>query len=145
LRKDFTIDEYQIYEARMLDADAILLIVALMDGGQLGDFQGIGREMGLGVLVEVHTADELSRAVDCGSSLIGINNRDLNTFETNLDTTFEMLEKLPSGVTAVSESGIDSREDVERLEQAGLDAILVGESLMRSADIGAKVREMLGK
>ena len=145
LRKDFTIDEYQIHEARMLGADAMLLIVALMDGDQLGDFQGIGGELGLSVLVEVHTVDELNRAVDCDSRLIGINNRDLNTFETNLDTTFEMLEKLPSGVTTVSESGIDSREVVERLEQAGLDAILVGESLMRSADIGAKVRELLGK
>ena len=145
LRKDFTIDEYQIHEARTLGADAILLIVALMDGGQLGDFQGIGRELGLSVLVEVHTSDELSRAVASDATLIGINNRDLNTFETTLDTTFEMLEKLPSGVTTVSESGISSRNDVERLEQAGLDAILVGESLMRSDDIGAKVREMLGK
>ena len=145
LRKDFTIDEYQIHEARILGADAILLIVALMDGGQLGDFQGIGKELGLSVLVEVHTDDELSRAVACESTLIGINNRDLNTFETTLDTTFEMLAKVPSGVTTVSESGIDNRDCVERLQQAGLDAILVGESLMRSPDIGAKVRELLGK
>ena len=145
LRKDFTIDEYQIHEARVLEADAILLIVALMDGGQLEDFQGIGEELGMSVLVEVHTAEEMLRAVASRSRLIGINNRDLNTFETTLETTFELLEKLPSGVTTVSESGIDRREDVERLQEAGLDAILVGESLMRSEDIGAKVRELLGR
>ena len=144
LRKDFTVDPYQLYEARLLGADAILLIVALMDGGQLEDFLGLGDELGLGVLVEVHTAAELDRALSVGPCLIGVNNRDLKSFETSLETTFELLEKIPSQVTTVSESGIDSRADIERLEAAGVDAVLIGEALMRQTDIGAKVRELLG-
>ena len=144
LRKDFTIDAYQIYEARSIGADAILLIVALMDGGQLEDFQGLGEELGLSVLVEVHTAEELERAISSRARLIGINNRNLKTFETTLETTFELLEKMPQGITTISESGIGHREDVEQLSAAGVDAILVGESLMREADIGAKMRELLG-
>ncbi len=144
LRKDFTVDPYQIYEARLIGADAILLIVALMDGGQLEDFLGLSEELGLSGLVEVHTAAELGRALACQARLIGVNNRDLKTFETTLDTTFELLEKLPAGSTTISESGIHNREDVERLSAAGVDAILVGEALMRQADIGAKVRELLG-
>ncbi len=145
LRKDFTVDEYQIHEARVLEADAILLIVALMDGGQLADFQGMGEELGMAVLVEVHTAEEMARAVAASARLIGINNRDLNSFETTLETTFDLLERLPADVTTVSESGINTRADVEQLQAAGLDAILVGESLMRSDDIGAKTRELLGE
>jgi len=144
LRKDFTVDPYQIYEARLLGADAILLIVALMDGGQLEDFLGQGAELGLGALVEVHTAAELDRALTAGPRLIGINNRDLKSFETSLETTFELLEKIPAQVTTVSESGIESRADIERLEAAGVDAVLIGEALMRQTDIGAKVRELLG-
>ena len=145
LRKDFTVDEYQIHEARVLEADAILLIVALMDGGQLADFQGMGEELGMAVLVEVHTAEEMARAGAANARLIGINNRDLNSFETTLETTFDLLERLPADVTTVSESGINTRADVEQLQAAGLDAILVGESLMRSDDIGAKTRELLGQ
>ena len=144
LRKDFTVDPYQIFEARVLGADAILLIVALMDGGQLEDLHGIGLELGLGVLVEVHSADELARTAFIEPLLVGINNRDLHTFETKIETTFELLPHVPSTATIVSESGIDNRKDVERLEAAGVDAILVGESLMRSNDMGAKVRELLG-
>ena len=145
LRKDFTIDPYQIYEARLIGADAILLIVALMDGSQLDDFLGVaGEELGLSVLVEVHTAAELDRGLQAGARLIGINNRDLRTFETTLETTFDLLPGLPADVTSVSESGIKEREDVERLSAAGADAILVGETLMREADIGAKVEELLG-
>jgi indole-3-glycerol phosphate synthase len=144
LRKDFTVDPYQIYEARLIGADAVLLIVALMDGGQLEDFQGLALELGLSVLVEVHTAAELARATACQAPLIGINNRDLKTFETTLETTFELLEKLPEGTTTVSESGIGTREDVERLSAAGVDAILVGESLMRAEDIGTKMKALLG-
>ena len=142
LRKDFIIDEYQIYESRVLGADAILIIVALMDGGQLRDFAGLARELGLTVLVEVHTKEELDRALQQPTELVGINNRDLTTFETSLETTFELLEYVPDSVTTVSESGISTREDIERLERAGVDAVLVGESLMRESDIGAKVREL---
>lgn len=144
LRKDFTVDEYQLYEARALGADAILLIVSLMDGSQLADYVGLANELQMAVLVEVHDADELDRAKWAGAQLIGVNNRDLKTFETTLDTTFELLDHMPSDTLVVSESGINHRQDVERLAEAGIDAILVGEALMRERDIGAKVRELLG-
>ena len=145
LRKDFTIDDYQVYEARVIGADAILLIVALMDGAQLEDFVGLAGELGLAALVEVHSDGELTRALAGGAGLIGINNRDLRTFETTLDTSIELLARIPSGVVSVSESGIGGREDVELLSAAGADAILVGEALMRATDIGAKARELLGQ
>ena len=144
LRKDFTVDEYQLYETRVLGADAILLIVSLMDGSQLADYVGLANELQMAALVEVHDADELDRAKRARAQLIGVNNRDLKTFETTLDTTFELLEHMPSDALVVSESGINHREDVERLAEAGVDAILVGEALMRERDIGAKVRELLG-
>lgn len=144
LRKDFTVDEYQLYEARVLGADAILLIVSLMDGSQLADYVGLATELKMAALVEVHDADELNRAKEARAQLIGVNNRDLKTFNTTLDTTFELLEHMPPDVLVVSESGINHREDVERLADAGVDAILVGEALMRERDIGAKVRELLG-
>lgn len=144
LRKDFTIDEYQLHEARVIGADAILLIVALMDSSQLDDYIGRADELGLGVLVEIHDGEELTQAKAAGAELIGVNNRDLKTFETTLETTFELLLEMPEGAVVVSESGIVHREDVERLEEAGVGAILVGESLMREKDIGAKVREILG-
>ena len=143
LRKDFTVDPYQIHEARLLGADAILLIVALMDGGQLEDLQGLGRDLGLSVLVEVHTREELERALGAGAGLIGINNRDLKTFETSLETTFELREHVPETVTLVSESGIRDHDDVRQLTEAGIDAILVGESLMREQDIGMAVQRLL--
>ena len=144
LRKDFTIDEYQLYEARVIGADAILLIAALMDSSQLDDYLGLAGELGLGALVEVHDDDELLRAKVAGAGLVGINNRDLRTFATTIETTFALLPQVSKGAVVVSESGIGDRGDVERLEAAGVDAILVGESLMREADIGAKVRELLG-
>ena len=144
LRKDFTVDEYQLYETRVLGADAILLIVSLMDGSQLADYVGLADELQLAALVEVHDAGELDRAKRAGAQLIGVNNRDLKTFKTTLDTTFELLDHMPSDALVVSESGINHREDVERLAEAGVDAILVGEALMRERDIGAKVRELLG-
>lgn len=145
LRKDFTIDAYQLYQARVLGADAILLIVALMDGSQLEDFLGLAAELGLAALVEVHTRPEAERAAQAGAGLVGVNNRDLKTFETTLDTTFALFPLLPEGCLKVSESGIHTRADVERLQEAGADAILVGEALMCEKDIGAKVRELLGR
>ena len=144
LRKDFTVDEYQLHEARVIGADAILLIVALMDSTQLDDYLGLADELGLSALVEVHDGAELARANSAGCELIGVNNRNLRTFETTLETTFELLENMPGAATVVSESGINHREDAERLHEAGVDAILVGEALMREDDIGAKVRELLG-
>jgi len=145
LRKDFTLDEYQLYQARVLGADAILLIVALMDSSQLADFLGLAAELGLAALVEVHTREEAERAVQAGAGLVGVNNRDLRTFKTTLDTTFELFPLLPESCLKVSESGINTRADVERLQEAGADAILVGEALMREVDIGAKVSELLGR
>ena len=145
LRKDFTIDLYQIHEARLIGADAVLLIVALMDGGQLEDFAGWAAELGLAALVEVHTGEELVRARRAGVDLIGINNRNLKTFDTTLETTFELLPQLPEGVVSVSESAIHQRADVEALQAAGVDAMLVGEAFMREDDIGAKVEELLGR
>ncbi len=144
LRKDFTVEEYQLYEARALGADAVLLIVSLMDGSQLADYIGLAGELELAALVEVHDQSELARAAAARAQLIGVNNRDLKTFKTTLDTTFELLDNMPEGALVVSESGINHREDVERLAEAGVDAVLVGEALMRERDIGAKVRELLG-
>ena len=144
LRKDFTIGEYQLYEARVIGADAVLLIVALMDSSQLDDCLGLASELELAALVEVHDGAELARAKAAGAGLIGVNNRDLRTFETTLETTFALLDQMPAGAVVVSESGIEGRGHVERLAEAGVDAILVGEALMREADIGTKVRELLG-
>ncbi len=144
LRKDFTVDAYQVYEARALPADAVLLIAALLDDRQLDDLAGLAAELGLAAVVEVHTASELARAVAVRARIVGVNNRDLRTFATRLETTLELRPRVPREVTLVSESGIRSRQDVVRLAAAGVDAILVGEALMRQPDIGAKVRELLG-
>lgn len=144
LRKDFTIDPYQIYEARVIGADAILLIVGLMDGQQLEDLIGLSGELGMAALVEVHDDGELRQSLASTADLIGINNRDLRTFEITLETTFALHPAIPDGVTVVSESGINSSDDVERLAEAGIDAVLVGEAMMRAPDPGAKLRELLG-
>ncbi|HTP04102.1 MAG TPA: indole-3-glycerol phosphate synthase TrpC [Nitrospirota bacterium] len=145
LRKDFIIEEYQIYEARAAGADALLLIAACLDRGQIQDFLGITAELGLDVLVESHTYKELDRALLAGASLVGVNNRDLSTFSVSLQTTIDLLQDIPDDRTVVSESGIKTRGDVLTLQKAGVDAILVGESLMREKDVGRKVKELLGK
>jgi len=145
LRKDFIIDEYQIFEARAAGADAILLIAACLDKRQMEDFLGTAEELGLDVLVESHTLRDLDRSLGAGCRILGINNRDLASFAVSLQTTFDLLKDIPEDRIVVSESGITNRDDVVRLERAGVDAILVGESLMREKDIGKKVRELLGK
>ncbi len=145
LRKDFIIDEYQIYEARAAGADAVLLIAACLERRQIQDFIDIADQVGIDVLAEAHTYRELDRALLAGASLVGINNRDLSTFTVNLQTTFDLLKDIPDGCTVVSESGIKTRQDILSLQKAGVDAILVGESLMRERDIGKKVKELLGK
>ena len=145
LRKDFIIDEYQIVEARAAGADAILLIAACLEREQMVDYIGVASGLGLDVLVESHTYKELDKSLRAGASLIGINNRDLKTFAVNLQTTLDLLKDIPEDRTIVSESGIRSRADVQKLQDAGVDAILVGESLMREQDIGKKVKELLGK
>ena len=144
LRKDFTIDEYHIYQARAAGADAVLLIVAILTPEQLREFIGVAKHLDLAALVEVHTQTELDIALDVGAVIIGINNRDLKTFHTDIATSFQLRKSIPDDRIVVSESGIYTREDVIRLGEADMDAILVGESLMRSADIGGKVRSLLG-
>ncbi len=142
LRKDFILDKYQILEARAAGADCILLIVAALDKKQLGDLQTEAKGLGMDCLVEVHDERELEIAVSSGASLVGINNRNLRTFEVDLRTTLDLAPQLPAGVVCVAESGIQSRSDVVRMKDHGVDAILVGESLMRSDDIGQATRQL---
>ncbi len=145
LRKDFIIEAYQIVEARAAGADAVLLISACLERRQIEDFIGVAKEAGLDALVESHSYKELDRALLAGASLIGINNRDLQSFSVSIQTTLDLLGDIPEDRVVVSESGIKTRDDVLKLERAGVDAILVGESLMREKDIGKKVKELLGK
>lgn len=145
LRKDFIVDEYQIHEARAAGADAILLIAASLEKSQLQDYIGTAKQLGLDVLVESHTYRELDKSLLAGAMLVGINNRDLTTFTVSLQTTLDLVKDIPDDRTIVSESGIKTREDVMKLQQAGVDAILVGESLMREKDVEKKVKELLGK
>lgn len=144
LRKDFTIDPYQVYEARALGADCILLIVAALQDAQLRELSAVAREIGIDVLVEVHDGDELERALALDIRLVGINNRDLRTFETRLETTLGLLPRIPPGCIAVTESGIHTRDDVQRMRAAGVGAFLVGEAFMRAEDPGACLRELFG-
>lgn len=144
LRKEFIIDAYQITEARAAGADAVLLIVRILSDGQLRDFLTASQALGMAALVEVHSEMEMARAVAAGAHIIGINNRDLDTLAIDLDCTFRMQRLAPPEAILVSESGIHSREDVLRLEEAGIDAMLVGESLLTSGDVPGKIRELLG-
>ena len=144
LRKDFTIGPYQIYEARAMGAAAILLIVSILEPGELDDYLALARDLDLDALVEVHTEEELVLALDAGAEIVGINNRNLQTFVTSLQTTFSFIDRIPDEVMKVSESGIYTRDDVVKLRDAGADAVLVGESLMREADMGKKLRELTG-
>lgn len=142
LRKDFTIDEYQVYEARALGADAVLLIVAALDDARLGGLCELAMSLGLDVLVEVHDAEELERALQTASPLIGINNRNLRSFEVSLETTLGLKEAVPNDRRLVTESGILAREDVARMRAAGVHAFLVGEAFMRAASPGAALRAL---
>jgi indole-3-glycerol phosphate synthase len=144
LRKDFIIDPWQVYEARAYGADGLLLIVALLDDKTLRDLLALARKLGLEALVEVHTEEELTRAVQVGAGIIGINNRDLRTFHIDLETTIDLAPKMPAETIRVSESGIQSRADVLRLQQAGVNAVLVGTALMKAADVRAKITELIG-
>ncbi|MEX2582227.1 MAG: indole-3-glycerol phosphate synthase TrpC [Gemmatimonadota bacterium] len=135
LRKDFVLDPVQVWEARAAGADAILLIVRILDDDRLGDLHRLATELGMDVLVEIHDARELDRALSVGADLIGVNNRDLSTFRTDLTLSLELAPSVDPGITLVAESGIRTAEDVQRLGAAGVDAILVGESLMRQTDV----------
>jgi indole-3-glycerol phosphate synthase len=144
LRKDFIVDPYQLYEARWHGADAVLLIAAALDVPVLADLAALSLELGLEPLLEVHTAAELEKALACPGRVIGINNRDLHTFHTDVATTLELLRQVPDGYLVVSESGFKDRATIERLEAHGVAAFLIGESLMREPDIGAKLDELRG-
>ena len=145
LRKDFIIDPYQIHEARAAGADAILLIAACLELAQLRDFHALATELHLDVLLEVHDEGEMETALQTDCLLVGVNNRNLRTFATDLGTTARLARLLPPGRLLVAESGINGRADVERLRADGAGAFLVGESLMREEDMGAKLRELLGE
>ena len=142
LRKDFTLDEYQLWEARAAGADAVLLIVAILDVSQVRDLVQAAAGLGLAALVEVHTASELDVALAAGAGIIGINNRDLKSFETRIETSLELLPLIPAGRLAVSESGFFTAAQVRAVAAAGAHAVLVGEALVRAGDIAAKVREL---
>jgi indole-3-glycerol phosphate synthase len=147
LRKDFMVDEYQIAEARAHRADAILLIAAALSDSEMRHFADVAHGFSLDVLVEVHTAAELDTVLDAlgpsGADAIGVNNRDLRTFEVRQETSLELIERIPAGPVRVTESGISSAEDIDRLRSAGFDAFLIGESLMRQPDPGAALAELL--
>jgi indole-3-glycerol phosphate synthase len=142
LRKDFTVDEYQLWEARAAGADAALLIVAALDAAALRDLFQAAKGIGVHTLVEAHTEAELEAALTLGARVVGVNNRNLQTLETDLATSVRLLPLIPPGHVAVAESGIFTREDVERVARAGAHAVLVGEALVRAADVAAKVREL---
>ena len=142
LRKDFVIDAYQVYEARALGADCILLIVAALGDAQLNELAGLAVHLGMDVLVEVHDATEYERAAHLEPLLLGINNRDLRTFDTTLDTTLDLLERIPDARTVITESGIHTRADVARMRAAGVHGFLVGEAFMRAPRPGAKLKEL---
>ncbi len=142
LRKDFLTDPYQVYESRSYGADALLLIVAILDPEKLGELLGLSHELGMTALVEVHNEAELEIALKSGAGIIGINNRDLATFETDLATTERLCSKIPKDRIIVSESGIKERQDIDRLAKCEVDAVLIGESLMAAPDIRLKMEEL---
>jgi indole-3-glycerol phosphate synthase len=144
LRKDFVIDPYQVYEARAAGADAILLIVAALDARQLADLYDLARELGMDALVEVHSEAELGRALSVEPAIVGVNNRDLRTFEVDLETTARLRPLVPPDVVFVAESGVRSNADVQRLAALGAHAMLVGEALVVAPDVGRAVRELVG-
>ena len=144
LRKDFIVDSYQVYETRAIGADCLLLIVAALDAVQLAELAQLAREIGLDVLIEVHNRHELDSALALEPQLLGINNRNLATFETRLNTTIDLLDAVPSGVTVVAESGIHTPDDVQRLREAGVEAFLVGTAFMREPDPGAALQRLFG-
>ncbi len=144
LRKDFILDRYQLLEARLAGADAVLLIAEILDGAELADLLREAENFGMQALVELYDAANLQRVLDSGARLIGVNNRNLRDFATRLEHTLELAPRVPANCCLVSESGIRTREDVLRLQAAGVKAVLVGETLMRAADMGAKLDELRG-
>jgi indole-3-glycerol phosphate synthase len=144
LRKDFLVDPYQVYEARAMGADCILLIAACLDDAQMADFEAIARGLDMAVLVEVHDGAELDRALRLKTPLVGVNNRNLRTFEVSLDTTLDLMPRLPADRLLVTESGILSAADVRKMREAGVHAFLVGEAFMRAPDPGEALAQLFG-
>lgn len=144
LRKDFVVDESQVWQSRAAGADAILLIARILENSQMKEFASIAAELGMAALFEVHDARELERALECRPKIVGINNRNLDTFNVSLETTARLAAELPPTITVVAESGIRSREDAVLMKQVGAHAILVGEELAKNPDPGKKIRELLG-
>lgn len=144
LRKDFTVDAYQVYEARVLGADCILLIAAALGDAQLAELHALAVELGMDVLIEVHDAEELARIQPLGPALVGVNNRDLRTFDTDLATSEALVGAMPQGALVVTESGIHTPDDVARMEAAGIHAFLVGEAFMTAPSPGARLAELFG-
>jgi len=145
LRKEFILERYQLVEAREAGADAVLLIAEILPGDRLKQLHAEAVALGLEVLVELHDPPELPRVLDCGAAIVGVNNRDLRTFETGLERTLELVPRMPAGVTVVSESGIRTHADLVMLQRHGVHAVLVGESLMRAPDIGRALAALLGR
>lgn len=144
LRKDFTVDEYMIYQAKVLGASAVLLICAILDEARLKDYLALAHELGLSALTEVHTEEEAERALDAGAAIIGVNNRDLKTFTVDLDTGLRLRKMVPKHICFVSESGICTAEDVKRLYENGTDAVLIGETLMRAENKAEMLKNLRG-
>jgi len=142
LRKDFIIDQYQVYEARTMGADCILLIVAALDNSQLSDLYSLSSELGMDTLIEVHDKEELERALNINPKLIGVNNRDLRTFDTKLETTLELLPNIPDDCITITESGIHAKEDVLLMQRNDVNSFLVGEAFMRASDPGKALKQL---
>jgi len=143
LRKDFIFDPWQVWEARANDADSFLLIVAALGDLQLQDLIGLGRELGMEPLVEAHTLEELTRAISAGARILGVNNRDLKTLVVRVQTSYELIEHIPEDCLAISESGLRTHDELQKLRAAGFDAFLVGEHLMRAPDPAAALHDLL--
>ena len=145
LRKDFTVDEYMIYEAKNIEADAVLLICAILSPMQLSEYAGIARELGLSALVEAHDEKEVEMALAAGARIVGVNNRNLKDFTVDIHNSVRLRELVPENILFVSESGMKTRQDIEELEQNGTNAVLIGETLMRSADKKEVLQELRGQ
>jgi indole-3-glycerol phosphate synthase len=145
LRKDFIFDEYQVYESLAAGADAFLLIARILEEDELRNLLSIGDELNLAALVEVHCKEDLDKALSAGAKLIGINNRDLDTFTVDLNTTFSLLPSIPKNFSVISESGIFSRDEIIKLQEKGVNVFLIGEALLREKDIGKKLKQLVGQ
>jgi indole-3-glycerol phosphate synthase len=144
LRKDFIIDEYQVYESRYFGADAILLIARVLSVDEIKSFMHLAKRINMDVIVEIHDENDLEKALLSSPDIIGVNNRDLDTLEVSIENTLKLIPKIPEEIIKVSESGISSNEDVEKIKKAGVNAVLIGSAFLESGDIGARVREVMG-